>query len=72
MERIPYGKYTEEVRQEATEDITEYIEIFYNRQGKQKRWGIYSQKSSMKRELRHEPIVSTIDSRPRELQGALF
>ena len=29
-------------RQEAIEDITEYIEIFYNRQRKQKRLGYLS------------------------------
>ena len=32
MERIPYGKQMKEFRQEATEDVTEYIEVIYNRQ----------------------------------------
>ncbi|MBA3036382.1 MAG: IS3 family transposase [Desulfobacterium sp.] len=40
--RIPYGKYNKEFREEAFRDITEYIEIFYNRQRRQARLGYLS------------------------------
>ena len=42
MEGIPYGKYTKEFREEAIRDITEYIEIFYNRQWLQAMFGYLS------------------------------
>ena len=47
-------------RQEAIQDITEYIEIFYSRQRKQKRPGYLSpvayEKNSVKEGLQHEPF----------------
>ena len=42
MERIPNGRYTKEFREEAIREITEYIEIFYNRQRRRERLGYLS------------------------------
>jgi transposase InsO family protein len=35
--RLPYGIYSRGLREEARRDITEYIEVFYNRQRRQAR-----------------------------------
>jgi transposase InsO family protein len=40
--RLPYGIYSRELREEARRDITEYIEVFYNRQRRQARLGYLS------------------------------
>jgi len=70
-ELIHHRRYTS--RKEAIEEITEYIEIFYNRQRRQERLGYLSPAAFEKnyyKELRAAwpGLVSTIDDRPHSLR----
>ncbi|WP_148895792.1 IS3 family transposase [Geothermobacter ehrlichii] len=68
-ELIHHRRYV--TRKEAVQEIAEYIELFYNRQRRQKRLGYFSpaeceQKYFKEQKLR-EGLVSAIDDRPQSL-----
>ena len=66
-ELVHHRRYV--TRQEAIQEITEYIEIFYNRQRRQAKLGflspaVYEQKFYVRKLDGMRYFVSTIDSRP--------
>ena len=74
-ELIHHRRY--KTREQAIREITEYIEVFYNRQRRQARLGYLSpavyEGSSMQGRLQHEEcFVSTIDIRGQFYEKSLF